>query len=647
MRTRHLILVTLFVVSQCSVLYSQNAPVVLPDRIAIGFRIDVSISQGDYSYNYTVRNGSAAEQAIWTVDLHVPLSLTIEEVKAPNNWGEVVLRDSETTIRWIADAQDTVNGFKDSIQVGSSRDGFSVLSPGIPGIITYYSEGSAPLPSFDEGMATDSIPGYYDHTPYGPGVVGVEVGPVLPPSPFDPLNFLDTLTSYTTRSLSLGWIKNQGTADRCSGYFASAKESLQQNNIAAARATLQQVLQDVNTDSTSNITSEAYALLRYNTEYLLAQLPAPPSGFIVKLINSSGANLTGGSLQYYEGSWKDATNNNDGTFTINTTAKSLSLRMTYEYGTQTKSNVAVGPGTAVFQTVNAQIKLEDSKGNPLDTGTVQYYAGAWRILGTTTNGTATMELLPNSYSFRMTYAYGSNDKQQDIGANPTVGFQTVNAAVQLQDSHGNLMDQGTVQYYAGAWRNFGAASSGVTTKELLPNNYSFRMTYAYGSNDKQQNIGTNPIVIFRTVNASVQLENSVGNLIDQGTVQYYAGAWRTFGTTSSGTATKELLPANYTIRMTYEFVSNDKEQDISTNATISFSTVLCTITVKDSLGQPVNNVHASYYSGAWRQMGSTVNGQVTKELLPANLTFRITYGTSHQDRTQDLSTSSLVQFSIP
>jgi len=134
--------------------------------------------------------------------------------------------------------------------------------------------------------------------------------------------------------------------------------------------------------------------------------------------------------------------------------------------------------------------------------------------------------------------------------------------------------------------------------------------------------------------------------MDQGTVQYYSGAWRTFGVTANGIASKELLPNNYSFRMTYEFVSNDKVQDISANSAVSFSTVLCTVRVKDAQSQPVEGAQASYYSGAWRQIGATVNGEVTKELLPANLTFRVNYGTQQQDKTQNLSINNIVDFSV-
>ena len=172
------------------------------------------------------------------------------------------------------------------------------------------------------------------------------------------------------------------------------------------------------------------------------------------------------------------------------------------------------------------------------------------------------------------------------------------------------------------------------------------MNYAYASKDQQQDISTNPTVVFKTVKVAIQLQNSQGSLIDQGTVQYYSGAWRDLGITTNGVANKELLPNSYSFRMNYEYVSLDKSQDISTNTTVSFSTVLCTVEVSNSLAQLVNNALASYYSGAWRQIGNTVNGVITKELLPVNLSFRVKYGTQQQDKQQNLSTNNVVEFAV-
>jgi hypothetical protein len=448
----------------------------------------------------------------------------------------------------------------------------SFKSAGLPAIVKYYASSFvAPLTEIE----VDSLRavGYSDKQLFPDwkenSYSGVTISPNTDLLTLGASTRLDTLISYVSRCRFLGWITSQDIADKYSNYYNSAKSSLQQNNFAAVRTILAQVLSDVNIDSISNLTSEAYALIRYNTEYLLSQLPTNPApGLAVRLVSSGGTALADGSLQYYEGSWKDAVNNNDGTFNVNTTLTNVSLRMTFAYGSQTKSNVPVNGGPVTFQTVNTQVKLQNSQGNLIDQGAVQYYAGAWRDLGVTTNGVATMELLPASYSFRMTYAYGSNDKQQDIGSNPAVVFQTVNAAVQLKNSQGTLMDAGTVQYYAGAWRDFGATSNGVATKELLPANYSFRMTYAFASKDMQQNIGTNGTVAFSTVLCTVRVSDSQRQLVSGAAVSYYSGAWRVIGNTVNGEITKELLPANLSFRASYGGKSQDKAQNLTTNAVV-------------------------------------------------------------------------------
>jgi photosystem II stability/assembly factor-like uncharacterized protein len=368
-------------------------------------------------------------------------------------------------------------------------------------------------------------------------------------------------------------------------------------------------------------------------------------GLTVRLINSSGMPLAGGSLRYYDASWKDATNNNDGTFSVTTNLKTVSLRMTYESGSQTKSNVSVGPDVVVFQTVNTLVKLQNSAGASIDTGKVQYYYSSWRDFGVTTNGTASKELLPGNYTFRMIYATASNDKQQDISSNPSVVFTTVNAAVQLKNSQGSYLDQGNVQYYFSSWQTFGPTVNGVATKELLPGNYTFRMTYASASNDKQQNIGTNPTVVFQTVNTAVQLQNSQGALIDTGTVQYYSSSWQNFGTTLNGVTTKELLPANYTFRISYASATKDRQQNIGTNSIVVFNTMSANVQLKNSQGVLMDQGTVQYYFNAWKTFGSTTNGVVSKELLPASYTFRMNYETVTNDKVQDISTNTTVTFS--
>jgi hypothetical protein len=590
-----------------------------------------------FAYNYTIANNISSKQSLkyfLVADNAVNTS-----ANPPSDWKSGRLKRNKLS---------SFIGLSDSnwIKPGRILSGFQLKSTGLPGIMNYYIQAPYNIIKPDDTVPSD-LELWFLSNVYNNSFKGTTISPVDVSNSFIPLNYLDTLTNYATQSRSLGWIKDQATTNKYLGYFSSARTNLIQHDSAGTRTVLSQVLRDVDVDSTALLTSEAYALLRFNTEYLISKLPSRAPGFYIQFVNSKGQPITDGSLQYYDGLWKDAVSNNDGTFTVNTNLTSLGLRMTYAYGSQTKSNVTASTNYVIFQTVSTQVQLQNSLGTFIDTGSVQYYAGAWRSFGVTSNGVASKELLPGSYSFRMNYAGASKDKQQDLSTNSTVVFQTVNASVQLQNSQGALIDQGIVQYYSGAWRNFGTTTNGTANKELLPNNYSFRMNYAYASKDKQQDISSNATVVFQTVNATVQLKNSQGNLVDQGTVQYYSGAWRNLGTTTNGIATKELLPNSCSFRMTNEFISLDKTQDISTNSTVNYATVLCTIRAKDAQNNPISNAQASYYSGAWRIIGLTANGQITKEVLPVNLTFRISYNSKTQDKAQNISTNSIVDFVVP
>jgi hypothetical protein len=107
--------------------------------------------------------------------------------------------------------------------------------------------------------------------------------------------------------------------------------------------------------------------------------------------------------------------------------------------------------------------------------------------------------------------------------------------------------------------------------ELLPFNYKFRMTYAKGSNEKYQDLGSNPVVQFQTVLTTVKVNNLQGQPLSNIDVKYYSGGWYPFGATTNGLVIKELLPLNYKFRAALGSTQSEKYQDISVNPFVEFS----------------------------------------------------------------------------
>ncbi len=212
-----------------------------------------------YQYEYNVQNKVGSKRRI--ENFHIPVN-TMTIGYSFGSWHSSG-GDYFPIVSWDMIGLNYINMFKP----GEKKTGFIMSSKGLPAINNYYVQSERGLMEidFDLNDLRDDI--------INNSTSGITLSPQNIPNPFIPSSFLDTLTSLTTRSRDLGWIKQQPISDKYTGYFSTAKTALQKNKISLTHSTLTQALHDVDVDSSSTLTSEAYALIKYNTEYLLAHLP--------------------------------------------------------------------------------------------------------------------------------------------------------------------------------------------------------------------------------------------------------------------------------------------------------------------------------------------------------------------------------------
>jgi hypothetical protein len=244
------------------------------NNLSASVKARVKKVSGWLEYTYRVTNSTASIQSVRYFSIKDSVASAVGT--APFGW-TYAHRDKPSFSHFSAKGSTSLGS-------GNAQDSFLVRTTGLPSISRYYAQAlSTPLHltlSDTAKLVNKVIENIFNNS-----FVGTTVGPADPPPPFVPTDFLDTLSAYTTQSRALGWISSQTVADKYSGYFSTAKTQLQLNNAAGARATLQSVLRDVDLDSSATITSEAYALLRYNTEYLLDRLPRPKQLTIDDLIS--------------------------------------------------------------------------------------------------------------------------------------------------------------------------------------------------------------------------------------------------------------------------------------------------------------------------------------------------------------------------
>ncbi len=367
----------------------------------------------------------------------------------------------------------------------------------------------------------------------------------------------------------------------------------------------------------------------------------------VKFEDSSGLSISGGNVSFHSGSWKFfGFTNVDGEAKKELLPRKYTFRMSYDGASVSKRQDIDEDSLVVFSTVNVSVRLEDSSGLSVSGGNVSYHSGGWKYFGLTdVSGFVTGELLPRKYTFKMTYLDASVSKRQDVGVDSNVIFSTISVTVRLENSSGVPLSGGNVSFHSGGWKYFGLTDlSGEVSKEILPRKYTFRMSYDGASISKRQDVSSDSLIVFSTVEVTVRLENSSGVPLSGGNISYHSGGWKYFGLTSSdGYTTSELLPRKYTFRIKYDGASISKRQDISENSTVVFSTIEVTVISQDSIGNLLSAGNISYHSSGWKFFGATDSeGQTKNELLPRKYTFKAIYNKTRYIKRQNVGENPVV-----
>ncbi len=236
---------------------------------------------------------------------------------------------------------------------------------------------------------------------------------------------------------------------------------------------------------------------------------------VVRLKSSTNAPLADGAVQYLNGStWVNVGATDAGGYLVtyhDGTPTTRSFKLTYKAGAQQITNHPIGTNPFVeYQTKLVTIDFRDGAGGPAPGTNLQYLLGSTPYTfgsGVTTNGVETMELLPVTYHFKLTYDAASVQiSNQNTSLDPVVKFKLSPVRVKLVDSDGSPISNGVVDYASVGtpFKSIGTTDGdGYATKDLLSGaSYFIRMIHPTNPHVRVQKTAQVPANILFVYNGS-------------------------------------------------------------------------------------------------------------------------------------------------
>ena len=302
-----------------------------PTKIKPNVKAMVKFNEGGgcYIYNYEVFNGTESIQRISDFEveylaalpcsvgnLDTPLQRRLEDlaediggaeylylvqpppvsdVTSPDEGWHTGYYRFAPVWRWSDSDYDRIVNNTLGIGQGESLSGFSFKSKGLPAIVKCYFRGFVRYyveDDYEDVQEGDDRGDYWTSCLVFPEeppqeiedtldplirfpndtVKGKTIGPGKIPEIFEPLPFLDNLVSLKEQAYSLGWIDNKGILNSLDQKLEAAKKNIEKGKVDTAKNILGAFINEVEAQKGKHLSSEAYALLKFNAQYLIENL---------------------------------------------------------------------------------------------------------------------------------------------------------------------------------------------------------------------------------------------------------------------------------------------------------------------------------------------------------------------------------------
>ncbi|MBI5749595.1 MAG: hypothetical protein HZA00_10770 [Nitrospinae bacterium] len=286
------------------VINAQDIPTSFPSAKEINVKVygNAILIQNGFEYRYKIESLPTSIQNVWSFGIEYSPDVIGGEFPAfnlsPAGWTGGKIVDSNV--------YDWGCSFPDMIKPRNSISGFRLLSSGLPNIVTFYAWGWVDPPKFPEGMAPEEpLPG---EDIFENSFKGKTLGPTAPPADFKPIDFLNYIISLKHEAYKLGWIiqgkdddkgkkedEEKGIMKSLDEKLDKAKKKLEKGDTKEAVEKLKSFIHEVEglykedkdeekdkkekeDHRHEHITSEGYALLKYNAQYLIEKLGGEKEG---------------------------------------------------------------------------------------------------------------------------------------------------------------------------------------------------------------------------------------------------------------------------------------------------------------------------------------------------------------------------------